>query len=172
MVNDLHVCTRDARCPSPGRRTVTCGNAFRYFLGSSGFPCSDIDMAIHGVGQEISQRASATDQLSRSPRASVLHGKHARLMAGPDRKHLGLGVRVNWAVDDNLDDNRDDNYSLNYGNDSPKSLLSCQVTASARSWQCGVSRGRPLVGDRRPGIRNTSPTLVIAAGAVCYFSCR
>jgi hypothetical protein len=50
---------------------------------------------------------------------------------------LGLGVRVNWSVDDNLDDNCDDNYSLNYGNYSPKSLLSCQVTAPARSWQCG-----------------------------------
>jgi hypothetical protein len=40
---------------------------------------------------------------------------------------------VNWSVDDNLDDN----YSLNYGNCSPKSLLSCLVTAPARSWQCG-----------------------------------
>jgi hypothetical protein len=25
--------TRDARCPSPGRRTVTCGNAFPLFTG-------------------------------------------------------------------------------------------------------------------------------------------
>jgi hypothetical protein len=40
---------------------------------------------------------------------------------------------MNWSVDDN----RDDNYSLNYGNRSPKSLLSCLVTAPARSWQCG-----------------------------------
>jgi hypothetical protein len=46
-------------------------------------------------------------------------------------------VRVNWSVDYNRDDNHDDNYSLNYGNYSPKSLLSCQVTAPARSWQCG-----------------------------------
>jgi hypothetical protein len=39
--------------------------------------------------------------------------------------------------DDNLDDNRDDNYSLSYGSYSPKSLISCLVTAPARSWQDG-----------------------------------
>ena len=44
-------------------------------------------------------------------------------------------LTMNWSVDDNLDDNRDDNYSLYYGNHSPKSLLSCLVTAPARSWQ-------------------------------------
>ena len=44
---------------------------------------------------------------------------------------------MNWSVDDNLDDDRDDNYPLNYVNYSPKSLLSCLVTAPARSWQCG-----------------------------------
>src|SRR5258708_7212957 len=33
MVNDLHVCTRDACCVSPGRRMVTCGNAFPLLPG-------------------------------------------------------------------------------------------------------------------------------------------
>ena len=52
----------------------------------------------------------------------MLHGKRARRVGGPDRKHPESRVRVNWSVDDNLDDNRDDDYSLNYGNYSPKSL--------------------------------------------------
>ena len=71
----------------------------------------------------------------------MLHGKRARRVGGPDRKHPESRVRVNWSVDDNLDDNRDDDYSLNYGNYSPKSLLSCLVTTPARSWQCGAQDG-------------------------------
>lgn len=51
---------------------------------------------------------------------------------------------MNWSVDDNLDDNRDNNCSPNYGNYSPKSLLSCLVTAPARSWQSGGKDSRTV----------------------------
>jgi hypothetical protein len=72
---------------------------------------------------------------------------------------------VNWSVDDNLDDNRDDNYSLNYGNYSPKSLLSCLVTAPARSWQCGVRLSSPLRSRLVGRVRLTS---VPPAWAFCF----
>jgi hypothetical protein len=44
---------------------------------------------------------------------------------------LAWSQRVSWSGDDNLDDN----YSLNYRNYRPISLLSCLVTAPARSLQ-------------------------------------
>jgi hypothetical protein len=61
-----------------------------------------------------------------------------------DIEHDVVGFPGSWSVDDNLDDNRHDNYSLNYGNYSPKSLLSCPVTAPARSWHVGVTGSSPL----------------------------
>jgi hypothetical protein len=54
-----------------------------------------------------------------------------------DIEHDVAGFPGSWSVDDSLDDNGHDNYSLNCGNYSSKSLLSCLVTAPARSWQCG-----------------------------------
>ena len=39
--------------------------------------------------------------------------------------------------DDNFDDNRDDNRCLNDARYTAICGLSCLVTASARSWQCG-----------------------------------
>lgn len=41
---------------------------------------------------------------------------------------------------DNADDNRDDSGPVNYARYSPKTHLSCLITAPACSWQCGGLR--------------------------------
>jgi hypothetical protein len=53
----------------------------------------------------------------------------------------GCGTRrchdVGTIADDISDDNPDDSCTSNYAHDSAKTALSCLVTRSARSWQCG-----------------------------------
>jgi hypothetical protein len=46
--------------------------------------------------------------------------------------------------DDSSDDNPGDSCTPNNGYDSPKTFLSCLVTHSAWSWQCGESAVRVL----------------------------
>ena len=46
-------------------------------------------------------------------------------------------VTAKSAVDDNSDDNRDDNCFIHDAIYRGKLVLSCLVTASACSWQCG-----------------------------------
>jgi hypothetical protein len=94
---------------------------------------------ISGIGDRIAEADSDlvhTDRLTEQLSGGRSRPGPGRSLSSHRRLGLGSGVRVNGSVVDNLD-NRDDNYSLNYGNYSPKSPLSCLVTAPARSWQCG-----------------------------------
>ena len=82
---------------------------------------------VGGLGVDL-ERVLVVEQIEIEPVV-----RHLVIVIQTDTRLSGQSV-----VDDNFDDNRDDSYSLSVDIYSPKSLLSCLVTAPARSWQCGV----------------------------------